>query len=343
MLALVLTGMPSEHPISLPTLDWLEANPADGTYAIAVRDALVAASTSISRARGSRADAAPRPVLSVPTGWDYRDPPRPHMLDHSLTQFAFQALADAASVLEPVPDGILQLVRGGFVHTQNPDGGWTYRIADAGRGRSRGSMTAAGLATLALAERMAPAGGVLAERTRRAMDAAVRWLDTNFSADSHPGHAEHLYYWMHAVERASRTTGAGRYGGRGWFDGFLGDPRAVDRLRRIDRLAGAARRSSENLAFAIMVLRRGLEPLVFAGFDPDGLDAIPSPLGRVASRSAVVSSDASVGPGWIFDPVETWARFRSSSSDGSMPRGSRRMTRPNSSGSATTSRRAVSW
>lgn len=311
-LALVLSGMASEDPDLKPALDWLAENPGDGTYAIAVRLMLWSRLPERYRphARRERARLLERFSWSPP-GWDYQAPPRPHLVDHSLTQFAFQALADSAVVLEPIPKRVLLAIREGFLRSQNSDGGWAYRPVVTGGGASRGSMTAAALATLALAERASPTTGASSRRVRLAMANAVDWLDRNFASDSHPGHSEHLYYWMHALERASRVTGERRYGDQVWFEGFADTIRT--RLLAADSDRGWRVRRGlrvENLAFAAMVLRRGLEPLVFGSFDPDGLDAAPSRLGSVA---ADVGDRLERRVGWtrldLRDSQEYWSRF----------------------------------
>ena len=311
-LALVLCGVPSQDPRIEPAIAWLAGTPAEGTYAIAVRLMLWSRLPARfhSHATRERERLLDR-LCPSPPGWDYQSPPRPHMVDHSLTQFAFQALVDASRVLEPVPDRVLDAIRAGFLRSQNADGGWPYRPRDANVASSRGSMTAAGLATVALAELASPSRGVASRRVRTSLLESMAWLDRHFTADAHPGHADHIYYWMHALERASRATGARRFGGRVWFAGFA---RTI-RSRLLASVPGGGWRVRrgirvENLAFALMVLRRGVEPLAFGSFDPDGVDGLPSRLGGVA---VAVSRACERQVGWtridLRDSPEYWRRL----------------------------------
>ncbi len=311
-LSMVLAGVSSQDPRLEPAIEWLTETPATGTYAIAVR--LMLWCRLPPRFRPHAMEERRRLLerfSTSPPGWDYRSPPRPHMVDHSLTQFAFQAVADSEASLGPIPGQILEGVRTGFAGSRNIDGGWTYRPTGVGTEKSRGSMTAAALATLALAEESAPSRGVALRRVRSAMASAIDWLDRHFDGGSHPGHATHTYYWMHALERASRATGLRRFGGQAWFPAF------AETIRR--RLFAATRDGGwrvrrnlkvENLAFAVMVLRRGLEPLVFASFDPDGVDVMPSRLGKVA---ASVGEKLERRVGWtridLRDSTRVWSDF----------------------------------
>jgi len=80
---------------------------------------------------------------------------RPGGGDRSNGQFAVLALRDAANVGVDIDQSVWRRTRDHWEEQQNPDGGWGYVPGRDPRGNpSRGSMTAAGLSTLAITSRM---------------------------------------------------------------------------------------------------------------------------------------------------------------------------------------------
>jgi hypothetical protein len=201
------------------------------------------------------------------------------------------------------------VVRGRFLSKQCKDGGWGYKNADDD---PRGSMTAAGLATMALCERVRPGNDRTRDAVARSINGAVEWLDQRFEPGANPGMGDyHVYYWMHALERAGRATGLRRFRDRDWFDAIAGTIRS--RLFFGDLESGLRVRDTsdmETLAFALFTLQRGLEPVPFGFFETTGLPPAYDELGAAAVRlSDVIEKPV----GWtrvgVDDPMSVWSRL----------------------------------
>ena len=307
-LALLEAGMPVQTPQIAAAIDWLGRTPADGTYAIAAR---LMVWTRLNDRFLPAAERATRRLLERFSieggGWDYGPNARARFVDQSLTQFATQAIADATARGIDIPDRLVEIIRRRFLARQRPDGGWGYRDLDD---PARGSMTAAGLATLAICQRLDAGSSHEQAQTNAAIGASIDWLDRHFDSESNPGcHRWHLY-WIHSLERAARATGIRRFGGQDWFSECA---KSIHRRLFVDdattglRIRGRPR--IERLAFALFVLQRGLDPIAFTCFDSTGETPTQDLLGDAV---AVVSNTLERPVSWtrvsLDDPAEAWHR-----------------------------------
>ncbi len=310
VLALLEAGEPAQSEKVFDAIKWLAANPAPFTYAIATRIMVWTRLPEEFESLAERDLARLLENFSMEAGgWDYGPNPRTGYVDQSLTQFAMQAVADAERAGLDVPPRLIDMVRGRFLSKQCKDGGWGYKNADD---EPRGSMTAAGLATMALCERVRPGNDRTRDAVARSINGAVEWLDERFEPGANPGLGDyHVYYWMHALERAGRATGLRRFRDRDWFDAIAGTIRS--RLFFGDLESGLRVRDTsdmETLAFALFTLQRGLEPVPFGFFETTGLPPAYDELGWAASRL----SDVIERPvGWtrvgLDDPLSVWTRL----------------------------------
>ena len=308
VLALLDADIPARSPRVAAAIDWMAVTPADGTYAIAARLMVWCRLPGFDRERRGECARLLERFSVEGGGWDYGPSPRLGFIDQSLTQFGLQAITEAARRGVSIPDRLFDRVRARFIATQNPDGGWGYRrLGDP----SRGSMTAAGVASLALIEDHIRSSRDDRRRTLDAMTKAMSWLETRFDAEANPGCPRWHLYWIHALERASRVTGLQRLGTRDWFQEsaamirrrmFLVEPRNPPRIRGTPRI--------DRIAFALLVLRRGLEPVAFACLDVGHGPPIEDLLGDACR---LVADRLERGTGWIRvgmdDPPGSWRRF----------------------------------
>ncbi len=308
VLALLDAGIPAQSPRIAAAIDWMSTTPADGTYAIAARLMVWCRLPDFDRARRLECERLLERFSVEGGGWDYGPSPRLGFIDQSLTQFGLQAITEAAQRGASIPAAVFDRVRARFIGTQNPDGGWGYRrIGDP----SRGSMTAAGVASLAIIEKHLPSRRDDRRRMLDAMTKAVTWLEARFDVEANPGCPRWHLYWIHAMERAARMTGVRTLGTRDWFQEsaamirrrlFLVEPRHPPRIRGTPRI--------DRLAFALLVLRRGLEPVAFACIDVGDRPPIDDLLGDACR---LVSEHLERVTGWIRidldDPPESWRRF----------------------------------
>ncbi len=156
-------------------------------------------------------------------GWGYPGTPGnqdPGWQDLSNTQYAVMGLWAAAREGVRVPKGIWGPVAHGLARYGGTDGGFSY-LQD--RRGSTGSMTAAGVAALAIcrdhlgldpAQRRRDKYGAL-----DAIDEGSGWLGSHFSVTSNPQHGGgHLGYYLYGLERAGALVPTTRFGDHLWYE-----------------------------------------------------------------------------------------------------------------------------
>ena len=147
--------------------------------------------------------------------------------DSSNTQFAILGLREAVEAGAVVSRETWQRNRDYWLRGQSDiDGGWSY-TSDK-NGGSYGSMTVAGVSSLAICEQMlrtdtgvAPDGTppcCAAPVIDKELERGLKWLADHFSAGHNPGgpHLNVLYY-LYGVERAGRLSGQRFFGEHDWY------------------------------------------------------------------------------------------------------------------------------
>ncbi len=160
---------------------------------------------------------------------------RPTAGDNSNAQFAVLALGAAVGDGVPVDPEALHRAWGWWRTSSGRDGGFGYASGGAPDSQSTGSMTAAGIASLAILEAaFAGASTVVGEKDRavasRALSRAVDRLAEGFSVETNFGPAQGgagqrqrnagrgwLHYYLWSVERAMVLAGRETIGGRDWY------------------------------------------------------------------------------------------------------------------------------
>ncbi len=266
-LALIEAGISPQDPRLADAVEALASAELDGTYAVAVR-AMVWAALPDRHRRRLEADASwlLGGFSGESRGWDYRQNPNSRREDNSITQFASLALWLAASRGVSVPDRLWEMLDARYRATQLADGGWNYE----GRGEPRGSMTAAGVATLFMLDREQDPRRRDRERTEEAISKGLAWLDAHFDPDRNPGHVDHPVYWLYSLERAALAGGISRLAKRDWFrEGAAAlierlcepDPDDPTRWRmRLETPRGGTIRLHEH-ALGLLFLLRGRVPI----------------------------------------------------------------------------------
>ncbi|MEP0848103.1 MAG: DUF4159 domain-containing protein [Phycisphaerae bacterium] len=262
-LALLTAGEPPDSPAIAAALERIQAIPNERVYVVSLK-LMVLAQADARRFEREIQDGARWLAAAQQTGglWSYTQQRRP--FDHSNTQFALLGLHAAAEAGVRVPGGVWQRVRTGVLNTQNRDGGWSYRTADA----SYGSMTAANVSNLLiLGERIraaqergfesgaAPNCGKYA--LSRPLESGVRWLARNFRADANPERGQSwVYYWLYAVERAGILSGQRYFGAHDWYR------EGAEFLVRRQEPSGLWSNSLVETSFALLFLAKGHKPLL---------------------------------------------------------------------------------
>jgi hypothetical protein len=148
--------------------------------------------------------------------------------DRSNGQYAVLALRDAAYAGVEVSQKTWLLAHENFTKLQAPDGGWTY---EAGGGSPSGSMTAAGISTVAITTRMlhddsdVDAQGRLdccaSRPAGTAIEKSRQWMARNFTIRENPNGGidlgRRVYYYLYGLERAGRFSNSRFFGPHDWY------------------------------------------------------------------------------------------------------------------------------
>lgn len=147
--------------------------------------------------------------------------------DRSNAQFAILALRDAAYAGIRIDRAVWKRSYDHFLKSQNSNGGWSYRNGGGSNSGVSGSMTAAGLSSLAITSRMldddsdVDADGkpdcCADHPPADAFQNGRRWLATNFRISSNPGGSAHHLYFLYGLERAARLGHVRFFGRHDWY------------------------------------------------------------------------------------------------------------------------------
>ena len=205
--------------------------------------------------------------------------------DLSNTQYAALGLWAAAKAGVDVPPAVWVDLARAVLRYEARDGGFTY--VAAGRGPT-GSMTSAGVGTLAVCEiQLARSGRLtdeLAAQLQRARARGLDWLTKQFSVERNPRHSSWLYYYLYGLERVGAMAGVERIGGHDWYR--EGAEYIVARQGGNGAWSGTFERVPT--LFALLFLRRATGPRV-PETPPDGTRLPPV---RPAATSGAVRLNA---------------------------------------------------
>jgi hypothetical protein len=195
--------------------------------------------------------------------------------DASNGQYAVLALRDAATLGARVSRITWERAHDYWIKNQAASGGWGY---NPGEQSARGSMTVAGLSTIAITTRMLQDDSDVDAQGRPdcctlpapngAMEQGRRWMADNFSVRSNPAFGEWYYYYLYGLERAGRLSGVRFFGRYDWYR--LGARQLVDQqLPGGNWLSssGTERDAILNTSMALMFLSRGLSRVVINKLD----------------------------------------------------------------------------
>ncbi len=206
--------------------------------------------------------------------WSYRlSDPGVETGDASNGQYAVLALRDASYAGAEVSRETWELVHERWVKDQQGNGGWKYASSHP----TTGSMTVAGLSTIAITSRMLLDDKDVDFQGRpdccsvpapdKVMENGRRWLASNFNVFTNPGVGTWHYYYLYGLERAGRMSGVRFFGPNDWYR--QGAEMLVDaQLAAGDWLSSGPEASSTlNTSMALMFLSKGLSRVVVNKLD----------------------------------------------------------------------------
>lgn len=196
--------------------------------------------------------------------------------DRSNGQFAVLALRDAAYAGIRVDRKVWKRTHDHWLESQLGDGGWKYN--NDPRGKARGSMTAAGLSTLAITSRMLQDDSDVDQEGQpdccsphppeQAFERGREWIKQRFSVEANPGYALQHFYYLYGLERASRLGNVRFYGD---FDWYRQGARYFAATQRGDgswaEASQAASPPTLSTAYALLFLSKGLSRVVVNKLD----------------------------------------------------------------------------
>lgn len=150
-----------------------------------------------------------------PTGqWGY-----PGMiLDLSNTQYAALGLWAGARSHVPIEPAVWERLARAVLGYRDRDGGFGYTPAEVA---ATGSMTTAGVGTLAICELQLRAAGALdpglAAELAAARRAGLDWFGERFSVETNPAMGAWHYYYLYGLERMGALVGVAFLGAHDWY------------------------------------------------------------------------------------------------------------------------------
>lgn len=230
-LALLNCGLTHRDPAVRRALGYLRGQPAgqpDKTYEVSLMLMALATAKDPTHSDAARIAALTQWLEQAQStgggragGWSYGKTPLGG--DPSNSQFAILALHEASEYGVPVDRRVWQRAKDYWESLQNADGGWDY----GGGQRSTGSMTVAGVSSLAIIEQhlredknVAPDGTPPCcepDEGNPPLERGIRWLGNHFAVGHNPGNSGWLLYYLYGVERAGRLSGRRFFGDHDWY------------------------------------------------------------------------------------------------------------------------------
>jgi hypothetical protein len=177
--------------------------------------------------------------------------------DNSVSQYALLGLHAASRSGLPIDSEVWRRSLAIFRERQWKDGSWAYH----GKGAGYGSMTCAGICSMALARHELGEADPAADP---AIEAGMAWLAANFSLAAHARHhppEQWRFYYLYSLERVGRVLDVDFIGAHEWYP--LGARHLVDSQTADGAWVGKLEEVDPRLAtsFALLFLTRATPSL----------------------------------------------------------------------------------
>ncbi len=150
--------------------------------------------------------------------WQHGDWGYPSGADLSNTQYGALGLWGARRAGVEISPQVWRSLWKAVAEYRSRDGGFCYH---SGTSAPTGSMTAAGVGTLAICQDALSTSRALDSGEREQIDRWIRegigWIAERFSVTSNPGMGSWLYYYLYGLERMGGLTGEYRFGEHDWY------------------------------------------------------------------------------------------------------------------------------
>ena len=254
--ALLKSGVAGHDPAVLDAVAEFESLPPQRTYDTSI--AIMALAAHDAALHLERIQILADALID----WQHGDWGYPGGGDLSNTQYAALGLWSAERAGAEVPRRVWSELAQALRAYRNQDGGFAY---STGSDAATGSMTAAGIGTLAIcADRLAGAGlsdPKRKQRLREAIDEGVAWLERRFSVSKNPVSGGWLYYYLYGLERVGGLTGLNFIGEHDWY--AEGARELLERQKPDGSWSDGTLAEGEvvSTAFALLFLKRATRPV----------------------------------------------------------------------------------
>ncbi|MEM9419751.1 MAG: DUF4159 domain-containing protein [Planctomycetota bacterium] len=260
--ALMLSGESHQDPRIAKAIEYLKANRTWSTYLAAMRAHIWALMPD--EYLPLLKEEAKYLKSAVHEGRFHYQSDNP-VWSNSLTQYGMLGMWEHAKRGGKVDDDFWKDVGEHIFADQNKDGGWGYNDRSGrGNGASTGSMTAAGVAILQIAQqRLTRDENKQDKRLAEALQRGVDWLDQRYDPAVNPGlKTKYRFYYLYGIERLALANGISTLNGKDWFAAgakfILEEENGKGTVRRASR---AEMSSRIDTAFALLFLARGRVPV----------------------------------------------------------------------------------
>jgi hypothetical protein len=218
-LAMLTAGESGQHPKLLRAINYLRQVRMTGTYAVSLR-AQVWASLPATYNAQLAADAKWLLNAADEQGRFSYVQKSHGVTNNSTTHYGLLGLWAAARRGIEIPQSYWDRTEKYWLGVQQHDGGWGYGLRVGGDEQmpTYGSMTAAGLNALLVAQQMNHRSRMQPIET---LDASIRageaWLDERFDGTINPSHNGQTYYYLHAIERVAAANGWRYINDQDWY------------------------------------------------------------------------------------------------------------------------------
>ncbi len=229
LLALLEAGVKPEDDVILKGLAWLRTVKPHDTYVVGLQTMVFSKADPntdriLIRNNVDWLRRSLRYERNRVIGWGYQEPPGgiPGS-DNSNSQYAVLGLREAslAGVKVNDADAFWKQIQTYYINSQNPDGGWSYRVEG---GPSTITMTSAGISSLLIAgmqlyknneviDKDGKISGCGSGEPDKALERALRHLGAVFTVDGR----QWRYYNLYGIERAGRLSGQRFFGDHDWY------------------------------------------------------------------------------------------------------------------------------
>lgn len=259
--ALLLSGASHQDPRIAKAIEFLRSNRADSTYIASLRAHIWA---RLPEDQTEMLEKEADYLRSAMRGGKFYYQADSTTWSNSLTQYGALGMWEYAKRGGEVKDDFWESVGEHIFTDQNKDGGWGYNDRNGrGGGKSTGSMTAAGVAILQLAQqRLAREVEEPNARLTEAIQRGLEWLDQRFDPTENPGlKKNYRFYYLYGIERLALAGGLSTLNGQDWF--AAGSRFILDEEKDKGFVSGRGSEMSSriNTAFALSFLARGRVPV----------------------------------------------------------------------------------